>query len=458
MIFFRFSRPLRIRNWDILLLFVLAVPLLYLRDREELRGKLLQYWAGDGQVIQVTTDHVQRVVAAPVGGAETALLVSIAFDQHARHQEKTLRGLGFYQHDIWRGYLGLLIASALLMVRSLVDLGMDRKGEFRPNLTTGGLIWLACVLMAIMAIKPFLPEWSGVPKQQHESVFLTYLQETLTSSYLFPFSLSVISHTLIIAMLILIGVTIFRNAIIGAAAAVLYLLLPYTALLLTHATQVVASVFVLLAVLGYRRPTVAGLSLGIGTCLGFYPIILVPAWFSFYFRRGHWRFLVTFLALIIAMVTFVTITQGLSQAWDKAWNLAEWQGWKFALRPTADSLWNTVSLHVAYRIPLFILFLALVVTSAFWPHPKNLGQLISWSAVLILGVQFWYADAGGIYILWYLPLVILQTLRPSLTQHRAADIEPEHDPLSRFLRWAFPRRYEPAPEHKRLPPPTAMAG
>src|SRR5204863_638427 len=121
-------------------------------------------------------------------------------------------------------------------------------------------------------------------------------------------------------------------AILGAAAAVLYLLLPYTALLLTHATQVVASVFVLLAVLGYRRPMVAGLSLGLGTCLGFYPIILVPAWFSFYFRRGHWRFLLTFLGVIIAMVLFVTVTLGLSQAWDKAWGLTEWQAWKFAIR------------------------------------------------------------------------------------------------------------------------------
>jgi hypothetical protein len=97
-----------------------------------------------------------------------------------------------------------------------------------------------------------------------------------------------------------------------------------------------------------------------------------------------------------------------------------------------------VSLHIAYRIPLFTIFIALMGVSAFWPHPKNLGQLISWSVVLILGLQFWYADAGGIYILWYLPLLILQTLRPTLVEHRAAVVDAEHDRLLKVIRWLIP--------------------
>jgi hypothetical protein len=93
--------------------------------------------------------------------------------------------------------------------------------------------------------------------------------------------------------------------------------------------------------------------------------------------------------------------------------------------------------------------LALVVVSAFWPHPKNLGQLISWSAALILGVQFWYADAGGSYILWYLPLLILQALRPSLTNHRAAQIDPRTDRVGNFARSLLPwgkRPFEDMPD------------
>jgi len=464
MIFFRFRRPLRVRNWDILLLFVLAVPLLYLRDRQELRDQKTDFWTDPDQYSMLAPEYLLQIASAPLHPGDPWATCAIPMDQFTRQEEKAVRGLAFEQHDIWRGYFWLLIASALLLVRSLIDLGMDRKGEFRPNVTTGGMIWLSCVLLVAMVAKPFLPPvWKGVPHQQHESIVLSYLQDTLANTHIFPFffplGLAVVCHALMIALMVLIGVTIFRNAIVGAAAAVLYLLLPYTAMLLTHATQVVPSVFIVLAVLCYRRPAVAGFSLGLGTCFSFFPVILIPAWFSFYFRRGHWRFLIVYLAVILGMMLFMTVNLGLGPAWEKAWSLTEWQAWKFTLRPTADSLWNTVSLHAAYRIPLFILFLALVVTSAIWPHPKNLGQLISWSAVLILGVQFWYADAGGIYILWYLPLVILQTLRPSLTEHRPAVIEPETDRMCLLLHRMFPRRsQEHRPEHRESPPPTALAG
>ncbi len=461
-IFFRFTKPLRIRNWDILLLFILAMPLLYLRDRQEQREKTFKVWQHPEQITLLAAEYFQQAASAPFRPAEPAWSTAIGLDQISRQDPKLISNLAFQQHEIWRAYFWLLMGSALLMARSLVDLGLERKGEFRPNLNTGGMIWFTCVLLIIMAAKPWLSGvgWDSVPRQQHESIVLTYLQGVLHDSQIFPYfpwGLALLSHSLIVMMLILIGITIFRNALVGAAAAMLYLLLPYTALLLNEPAQVVASMFVILAVLLYRWPMWAGFSLGLGTCLGFFPAILIPAWFGFYFRRGHWRFLFTFLTVVLGLVLFLALTQGLGGAWDKAWSLAEWQAWKFALKPTADGLWNTVSLHGAYRIPLFIMFLALMVTSALWPHPKNLGQLISWSAVLILGVQFWYADAGGIYILWYLPLVILQTLRPSLAAHRPAMIEPERDRLRLIFRWFVPKR-DPGPEHRQLPPPTALAG
>ena len=143
------------------------------------------------------------------------------------------------------------------------------------------------------------------------------------------------------------------------------------------------------------------------------------------------------------MILFLIMYSGFIESFRAVWFLTEWQAWKFAIKPTADGLWNTVSLHVAYRIPLFIAFIALMIVSAFWPHPKNLGQLISWSAVLILGVQFWYADAGGTYVLWYLPLLVLQTVRPSLTDVRPSKINKETDRLSQFVRrinpWKRPK-------------------
>jgi hypothetical protein len=260
-----------------------------------------------------------------------------------------------------------------------------------------------------------------------------------------PDILALTCHTLVVILLVVAGITIFRNLNAGAAAAILYLLLPYTAMLLLEPAQVVPSVFVLLALVCFRWPMVSALSLGIGTGIGFFPIILVPAWLGFYFGRGHKRFLFTYLTVILILVIALSLTVGLTGAWNSAWELTEWQAWKFAkpgdpdqARPHSEGLWNSVSLHIAYRIPLFTIFIALMGVSAFWPHPKNLGQLISWSVVLILGLQFWYADAGGIYILWYLPLLILQTLRPTLVEHRAAVVDAEHDRLLKVIRWLIP--------------------
>jgi hypothetical protein len=90
--------------------------------------------------------------------------------------------------------------------------------------------------------------------------------------------------------------------------------------------------------------------------------------------------------------------------------------------------------HWAYRIPVFIAYLAFVITTAFWPAPKNLGHVISLSAAVLIGIQFWYADHGGVYVLWYLPLLTLLVFRPNLSDRRAAPIQPETDWLARCRR------------------------
>jgi hypothetical protein len=51
----------------------------------------------------------------------------------------------------------------------------------------------------------------------------------------------------------------------------------------------------------------------------------------------------------------------------------------------------------------------------FWPAPKNLAHVIALTATVLIGIQFWYADQGGVYILWYLPLLLLLVFRPNLT-------------------------------------------
>ena len=64
------------------------------------------------------------------------------------------------------------------------------------------------------------------------------------------------------------------------------------------------------------------------------------------------------------------------------------------------------------------------------------------SAVVLIGIQFWYADQGGVYILWYLPLVLLLVFRPNLAGHRPGVLQPDTDWLTHVQRriWGLPAR------------------
>lgn len=458
MLFVRFSKPLQWRHWDLLLLFLLTWPLLYLRESQEQRSDAAILHHHRDQLVCSQAVASVMCATAPVQNLHPLVFAGQLAEEEVRCNPRWYHLYGLGHPGIWRSYLWLLIVTALLLFRSLFDLGLDQRAEFRSNVTTGGMIWLTGVMIVVMLLKAFLPEWRGVPQPQHQSMVIRFMTETLHSETI-PHILALTCQLLIVLHLFLIGWMHFKSISVGVAASLLYLLMPYTAVLLLNTSQVVASLFIVLALAWYRLPMLAGLFLGLGTGFGFFPVILVPAWLGFYYKRGHGRFLFSYLSVIGFLFLFLASYTGLGEAWNVAWSLAEWQAWKFADRPTADGLWNTISLHAAYRIPLFIAFVALVVTSAFWPHPKNLGQLISWSATLILGVQFWYADAGGTYILWYLPLLILQTVRPALVDIRPARINPETDLLSRMIRKVFPsyHRHPPITSAEAVPP-KAKAG
>jgi hypothetical protein len=78
-------------------------------------------------------------------------------------------------------------------------------------------------------------------------------------------------------------------------------------------------------------------------------------------------------------------------------------------------------------------FLALCCSLALWPAQKNLGTLMSCSAVVLLATQFWVADRGGVYLAWYLPLLLLTIFRPNLEDRVALSVLGEGWRLRRRL-------------------------
>jgi hypothetical protein len=59
-------------------------------------------------------------------------------------------------------------------------------------------------------------------------------------------------------------------------------------------------------------------------------------------------------------------------------------------------------------------FIAMMATLAIWPAPKNLGTLMSCTAAVLLGTQFWKAQNGGLFMAWWLPVLLLVVFRPNL--------------------------------------------
>jgi hypothetical protein len=62
-----------------------------------------------------------------------------------------------------------------------------------------------------------------------------------------------------------------------------------------------------------------------------------------------------------------------------------------------------------------VAYITFVLATLFWPAPKNLAHVLALSSALLVGIQFWYADRGGLHVLWYLPFFLLMVFRPNLT-------------------------------------------
>jgi hypothetical protein len=79
-----------------------------------------------------------------------------------------------------------------------------------------------------------------------------------------------------------------------------------------------------------------------------------------------------------------------------------------------------------YRYPVLAAFVALCGSLAIWPAQKSLGTLLSCSAAVMVATQFWHGYGGGLYLAWYLPLLLLTIFRPNLEDRVALNVVGEH--------------------------------
>jgi hypothetical protein len=334
------------------------------------------------------------------------------------------------------GYLWLLLATLYFLVRCLLDLTLVRRPALGPNLDLGGLAWLAGALfvglIAVAAREPAGPPEPGDKAAPTDKVRDALEQGARLASppaegadvgVWVERGLALLCHLSVVVGLTLIGWRHFDDLRSGMSAATCYLLLPYAYLLPASAPRVGgwdhawAMALMVWAVFTYRRPTLAGAFLGLAAGTAFFPVLTVPVWLSFYRRGGAARFALSFVlcaGLCLAAIGVVLWgNDELPSSLRSAWTESAWQPWK---RPHPDTfgLWQDIPRQSAYRLPVFLAGMALVVTTAIWPNPKNLAHVLALSAAVLLSIQFWYADRGGVYVLWYLPFLLLLVFRPNL--------------------------------------------
>ena len=75
-------------------------------------------------------------------------------------------------------------------------------------------------------------------------------------------------------------------------------------------------------------------------------------------------------------------------------------------------------------------FLVMVGVLSVFPRKKNIEHLMAHSAAIVVGTQLWYPQGGGVYVLWYLPLLLTVVFRPRLTHL----VPPEATPLLQAAR------------------------
>jgi len=207
----------------------------------------------------------------------------------------------------------------------------------------------------------------------------------------------------------------------GALAAMLFAASPYVLGDITagcHVTShVVAVPFVLLALLLVRWPAAAGASLILGAATMYYPAFALPLWLGYYVRAGRRQALqfvggtAAAVMIVLAVTFFLTQPPGpeqdrLSTLFQGTWGVQEGSApGQTGFGP--DSIWGQFSWAQPLKKPVFIAYLVFCAALPFLPLRNGRYSLVSLTGAVFVGTQLWKSHTPGLYVNWYLPLLIL---------------------------------------------------
>jgi hypothetical protein len=378
-------------------------------------------------------------------------------------------GKPYWEHF---GYIWLFAMGGIFMIRLLLDPMMVRRPLLEPNLSVGGLTFLGVALMVFLMARvatvdpnelnpggatpsedslaaqvtarkapdplvvapadsasaqrpgyPLLRLLRPIATQRFSREFIASHGATVPpeeGSLVASRLIIIFSHLAVVLGLVLIGYWHFDNIKTGVAAAVLYLLLPYMPAMMGRPDHVLPAAFLVWAVALYRRPILSGMFIGLAAGTIYYPLFLLPLWISFYWQRGLWRFCLGMVVTLGLLVGVLALRANDLSVFIH--DIKEMFGIWWPITENLEGFWRIPGISPEYRLPVLALFVVLAFSFALWPAQKNLGTLMSCTAALMLGAQFWHAHGGGLFMAWYLPLLLLTVFRPNLEDRIALSV------------------------------------
>jgi hypothetical protein len=341
------------------------------------------------------------------------------------------------------GYVWMFAVNGFFLIRTLLDPVMVRRPLLEPNLSVSGLTFSGISLLVFLIANVI-----NTPPERLESVLCKPVEKAEAKSSqpspgyaifqdLASFSrkavksadetppdeyrrlvirvsaartTAILAHLALVTGLVLVGYRHFDNIHAGVAVGTLYLLFFYTSQMTGQVDHVVPGALLTWAFVAYRRPMIAGIFLGLAAGIIYYPLFLLPLWCGFYWQRGIVRFLIGVVLALAVLAASLAITAGSMEVFVAQLRLM------FGVRDPFDvacvGFWHFH--EQGWRISVLAAYVCLCGSLAIWPPQKNLGTLLSCSAAVMIAVQFWHAHQGGIYLAWYLPLLLLTIFRPNL--------------------------------------------
>lgn len=469
-LFFKFNRAWSIRNLDLFLIVMLAPGLLLVESGKQIQSQFRDSQSNQSQVESITT-------------SDEASTDSESQPESYDEREKKTSPVGnsidsfdlIDEPGVARqryGYFWMFSIAGLFLIRLLLDPLLMRRPVLEPNLSVGGTVFMGISLMffvlANIATSIPTPEdlegaRNAVKLLQREAapdsedsqllrrgpgyriiyifpVISTYqnsaeIQETeadeavnIDRYIIAAKTLAITSQVLIVLSLILFCYYNYGNFNVGVGIAMIYMLLPYTAIFTGNVLHTLPAMLLLWALVSFRSPAIAGLFIGLATGVTYYPLFLLPLWISFYWERGRSRFLIGFgISILICVLGLLFTSTDDADFWRQ---LRAMFGFWQPMMSGLEGIW-ALGVNQWWRLPVLISFVILSVSFASWPDEKNIGTLVAYTAAIMAAVQFWHGFGGGLYVAWYLPIALLVFFRPNLAGRVATEELPEFKPKRR---------------------------